>query len=185
MKHPIELGAMYQQCQRKDRKPVRIKAKQRLDTYPFRNLPFVAGKRSKVTATAWDIPAGGGYFGGYKTGEAMALAYLKHDRAHGRSHMYYQFREIVESFLIRIEQEGGWAAYCASEGNDEMAGLRGQFVGFMNTISDRLTMASRFLFHDLDMVTERELIDIANLGLNFDHVAYMGSLSDDDAEGGA
>ena len=43
----------------------------------FRRLPFVAGWRTESASPCWNVPASGGYFGGYETGEAMAQAFLK------------------------------------------------------------------------------------------------------------
>lgn len=178
---PIRVEDHHRQFQRKDRKPICIKAKQKRDEYSFRNLPFVAGKREKAMAEAWTVPASGGYFGGYTVGEAMALCYLKHDRVHGRMHTHYDLCTVVLSLFKRVDELGGMAAMedaRSSDLNDGIAAIRGQVVGFLNTISDRMTLASKMIFHDLDTIDEEELLNIANIGLNFDHAAYMRSLKD-------
>ena len=179
---PIEINDHHRHFQRKDRKSLRIEAKKKRDDFAFRNLPFVAGKREKVAARAWTIPASGGYFGGYDVGKAMALLYLKFDRAHGGINMHAHLTAIVESFFIRIDELGGMAAYnsyrAGEEENDGIQAIRGQFIGFMNTISDRLTLASKFMFQDVETITEEQIFELANVGLNFDFVAYMGSLKD-------
>lgn len=175
----IECKDNYKHFSRKDRKFKALKAKKPA-AYPFAGLPFVNRKLAehKAQPEYWDVDLGGGYFGGYKVGEAMALAYLKCDRIHGQPNMDYFLTKIVTSFVIQYERAGGFKAVEQSDGNDGGAALRGQFVGFFNTISQRLALASRLLFHDLDRVTEQELIDIANIGMQFDHVAYMASLKD-------
>ena len=75
----------------------------------FRRLPFVAGWRTESASPCWNVPASGGYFGGYETGEAMAQAFLKFLREEKGDFPAYWLTGIVESFMTRFEQEGGKA----------------------------------------------------------------------------
>jgi hypothetical protein len=149
-------------------------------------LPFVAKRIGKCDQPLfWDVPATGGYFGGYATGKAMALAYLKVQRKHGSPGVRDPLTRIAGSFMIRFEQSGGSKAlredcFSAEQKNDGMAALRGQYVGFFNTISQWLDLAAMHLGARLDQLDEDELLAEANAGLKFDHAAYMKSLSDDE-----
>lgn len=72
----------------------------------FRRLPFVAERRTEAAAPCWNVPASGGYFGDYETGEAMAQAFLKFLSGEQRDFPAYWLTGIVESFMVRFEQEG-------------------------------------------------------------------------------
>ena len=145
----------------------------------FRKLPFVAKWRTKETAQYWTVPASGGYIGGYEVGAAMATAMLKFMRASEHDVQGY-LPNIVESFARRIEEEGGSKMVNAGSANmsESYSSLRGQYVGFFNTLAGCLATASRVLGANLDRVSEAELIARANRGLSFDEPAYIASLDD-------
>ena len=149
----------------------------------FRRLPFVAGWRTESASPCWNVPASGGYFGGYETGEAMAQAFLKFLREEKGDFPAYWLTGIVESFMTRFEQEGGKAmadrSPC-SEWSEPFEAFRGQYCGFFNTVSQWLAASAKHLGSNLDRITEQDLVRRANAGLGFDHVAYMASLSDDE-----
>lgn len=161
--------------------PTPIKRKTRGKT-GFRRLPFVAGRHSKSANPFWNIPASGGYFGGYETGEAMALAFLKFLREEDSNIPSYWLTKIAESFMCRWEQEGGsdMAERRHLNHSDGFDSIRGQYVGFFNTLSQWLSAAAKGMGSNLDRMTERELVARANMGLGFNHIAYMASLSDDE-----
>lgn len=157
---------------RKDRKFVLLKAK-KPSKYPFHDLPFMASSK-KCEAHYWDVPATGGYHGGYETGAALANAYLKYKRLH-QSEPHTELSHIAESFMVRFEQEGGLQSLKRVHGEDAdegMDALRGQYIGFFNTLNYWLASAVRVMGGNLDKVSEQELLDSANLGLQFDSAAF-------------
>lgn len=149
----------------------------------FRSLPFVAGPRTDSDSPCWHVPATGGYFGGYETGEAMAQALLKLHRSEKSADSSFALTHIVKSFMRRFEEEGGKAMddRRASDRSDSFDSLRGQYVGFFNTMSEWLEAVAQQLGGRLDKISNDELLSRANAGLNFDEKAYMDSLEDDEA----
>lgn len=159
--------------------PTPIKRKRRGNA-GFYQLPFVTNM-SVSSPGCWSVPATGGYFGGYETGEAMAMTFMKFLR---EEEVRYPGRpwltEIAESFMIRFEQEGGVAM---TEGSREKTdsscsfdSFRGQYVGFFNTLLDWLSVSAKQLGSSLDHIEEKDLVTRANAGLGFDQAAYMASL---------
>lgn len=148
----------------------------------FRSLPFVAGPRTDSDAPCWHMPAKGGYLGGYETGEAMARALLKLHRSDESQIQSHALTDIVCSFMRRFEEEGGKAMddRCAPDWSNSFDSLRGQYVGFFNTMSGWLEAAAKHLGSGLDKVSNDDLLKQANAGLNFDQKAYMDSLKDDE-----
>ncbi|MCW5879711.1 MAG: hypothetical protein KIS91_02070 [Anaerolineae bacterium] len=146
----------------------------------WRRLPFVATQPRRSTAPDWTVPPTGGYFGGYETGEAMAATFLKFLREHGTEFPAYPLTNIVASFMVRFEEEGGRAMDTRrpmSERTDSFESLRGQYVGFFNTLSCWLKVAAKHLGGNLDRITDEALVRKANAGLGFDQAAFMASLS--------
>ena len=134
----------------------------------FHRLPFVAGWRTEADAPCWNVPATGGYFGGYETGKAMAQSFLKYLREEKCDAPAYWLTNIVESFMVRSEQEGGKAMLDrspVSEWSDSFDSLRGQYVGFFNTVSQWLSASAKNLGGNLDSLTEQDLVRRANVGL--------------------
>lgn len=147
----------------------------------FHRLPFVAGRRAGSAAPCWQVPASGGYCGGYETGEAMAQAFLKFLREEQSGSPARYLTGIAESFMTRFEQEGGKAMADRtpiSEWSHSFDSLRGQYTGFFNTVSLWLAAAAKQLGANLDGIEEQAMLRRANAGLGFDEAAYMASLSD-------
>lgn len=144
-------------------------------------LPFVAKQSSKTIARYWDLPASGGYFGGYETGEAMAQALLKIMRNKETSGFNIELTNIVESFMVRFEQEGGSSMANKNQMADwseSFDSFRGQYVGFFNTLCQWLELSAIHIGRNLDSITEKEISGRASMGLSFDYSGYMDSLSD-------
>lgn len=164
-----------------EKPPVALKYNHRASNN-FSALPFVSNSRTKRDNRCWDVPATGGYFGGYRTGEAMALAFAKFLREDGEAAIApAQLTCIVESFMERYEQEGGktMRSLPMNQYSDEFSSFRGQYVGFFNTITKMLADAAVRLGGEFDRTSERELVDRANAGLGFRETAFLESLSDD------
>jgi len=161
-------------------KPTNPLKRRKTGNTPFRRLPFHSGPRSRTLATSWAIPATGGYPGGYETGEAMALAFLKALRSNPVSGSC--LASIAHSWMVRFEEEGGVAMAHGGHWQRGLSysSLRGQYVGFCNTLEKWLVSAAQHLGQSLDAVDEADLIARANEGLGFDGEAYMASLDDGD-----
>lgn len=127
---------------------------------PFHRLPFVG-------RTAWQVPATGGYFGGYATGEAMALSFLHYLRAGNDDLPETRLAQIVTAF----------AAHLAEADDSGRDSVRGQAIGFCNTLSGWLTRAARQWGDTL--APPRDLVRRANAGLGFDEAAYLASLGEE------
>ncbi len=141
-------------------------------------LPFVA-PRNKITNTRfWDVPAVGGYMGGCHTGEAMALSFLKYQRGELSGGPNSNLNDIVKSFAMRLQEEGGleMLARPCFERTPAFDSLHGQSVGFFNTLSTWIENASKALGSRLDSLSDDELLKRMNDGLNFDADAYFKSL---------
>lgn len=152
----------------------------------FRRLPFVANWRSKSDTPCWDIPATGNYFGGHETGEAMALAFLKFLREGDEVGCGRWLISVVESFMIRFEQEGGGQMVHGSvlDMSDGFSSFRGQYCGFFGLLSNWLWGAAKDLGANLDQITEKDLVCRANAGLNFDsHAFFKASLATSKMDG--
>jgi hypothetical protein len=156
---------------------VKLKRKSRAASGTAR-LPFIGGSGPD---RCWNIPATGGYFGGYETGEAMAQAYLKMQRSSASTSCFF-VTAIVASFMARFEKEGGSEmAARRDQWSEGYESFRGQYVGFFNTISAWLDRAAVNCGSELDRITDDDIRTRANAGLAFDDAAYMASFSDGDA----
>lgn len=150
--------------------------------YPYFRLPFVGGWKDKsVEAQHWALPASGGYFGGYQTGEAMAHAFLKYLREdRGGDGATSHLTSIVESLMIRFEEEGGQAMNRRRNRDHRTASFnsfRGQYVGFFNTIAVWLAASAKQIDGQLDAMDEAGITQRANEGLRFDECAYMAEVA--------
>lgn len=118
-------------------------------------LPFV-GKGGDF----WAVPATGGYAGGYRTGEAMAVMYLKYLREHGEANgSQAELMWIVDSLITRA---GGSLDVPTPEGD----ALTGQAAGFFGLLNAWLLRAAKgHGSRNLDVLTEAELLQQANDGL--------------------
>ncbi len=128
-------------------------------------LPFV-GRRNgpgKFSISFWDVPRAGGYFGGCKTGKALALIYLQHLKENGSG---------TGGMLQHI-------TFDMLDGCDDDA-RSGQVVGFFTHLESWLSGAVKHLEGGLDEMPEKQLLQAANDGLAFDEEAYLASLPDDE-----
>lgn len=148
-------------------------------------MPFLNDRGKRVPTPYWNVPATGGYMGGYQTGEAMAIAFLKHIRAEAPGDAPSWLTGIVESFMVRFEQEGGNAALehtMLKDWSSEFESLRAQYFGFFGTLAKWLQTFVKAYGANLDQVDEQILVDLANSGLMFDLEAVKARLK---AEGRA
>lgn len=133
---------------------------------PLHRLPFLDSVEGKGRLSFWAVPKTGGYCGGGKTGEAMAKIYLKHLRQRGATGGGSLQTIIFD--MMGIENDD----------TPETSALRGQIVGFFVTLEAWLVLAAQKGGNSLDSDCPRDLLDLANYGLNFDEAAYLESLDD-------
>jgi len=134
-------------------------------------MPFLNDRGKKVSTPYWTVPATGGYMGGYQTGEAMAIVFLKHLRAEEAGQATSWMTGVVESFMIRFEQEGGNAALehtMLKDWSSEFESLRAQYFGFFGTLAKWLQTFVKAYGANLDHLDDQNLVDLANSGLMFD-----------------
>lgn len=127
----------------------------------FRRLPFV-GK------TLWDVPATGGYCGGYETGRALATLFFKslgEKDPDGFPPHYLGW--IVSELMEKAEELGGkvMASTPINNRSPEYDSFRGQYLGFFNTLCVILEATARKLGTKLDDADIQTLLDQANTGL--------------------
>ncbi|WP_031432306.1 hypothetical protein [Methylomarinum vadi] len=122
---------------------------------PVHRLPFVDTQPGKSGISFWNVPKTGGYSGGCKTGNALALIYLKHLREYGCGDGGGSLQTIAMDMFD-------------SEGNDspEHDALRGQMVGFFSELDRYLAGAVNCLTGDLDKYSNEKLLQEAIDGLN-------------------
>jgi len=125
-------------------------------------LPFINAEANGGTTHYWSVPKTGGYFGGIETGRALAYIYLKHLKEHGPGLPILQ-RMVLDMFG------------CGGSENEEVESLRGQAVGFFIALEYCLLDAVNVFGNMLDQLKDRELLEVANAGLNFDNAAYMAA----------
>jgi len=126
-------------------------------------LPFVGKGGNGPGLSFWNVPATGGYTGGCKTGEALALLYMKHLREHGPT-----AGGRLQTMAFSMFEDGA---------NDDAR--RGQIVGFFAAIEKAWFLACR-QNAGLDDFRAADLLEAANAGLAFDEEAYLASLPDDE-----
>jgi hypothetical protein len=118
----------------------------------------------------------------------MAVFFLKFLSYGGGDGAESRLSNIAESFMIRFEQLGG-KAMRERERAEPICGafdsLRGQYVGFFNTLSQWLIDALQGRDISLDDQTEQDLLRCANEGLGFQMKEYMASLTIDESIVGA
>jgi hypothetical protein len=140
----------------------------------WQRLPFV-NSHAKAKAPNWHVPTKGGHFGGYKTGEFMAVALLKYQREQDDAPL----PAVVESLMRRFEAEGGSAMLDrpSSEWSESFRAFRGQYCGFFNYLSKWLHYAAATAHGDiLDRASEQDIEQGANDGLDFDEKAFMAAV---------
>lgn len=132
--------------------------------HAFRQLPFI----DYLGLSGWQVPATGGFTGGCRTGEALAVMFIKHLRDHGgKDDLPLELLAVVRGMVDRCEQEGG-RAMCdrrLSQRSDGWNTLNGQMYGFLGEIGRWLVAASRHLGVALDNIDNRSLLAKANAGL--------------------
>lgn len=137
-------------------------------------LPFVGDEHTGDGSFSWwNLPATGGYRGGWKTGEAVATMYLKHLRNGGDDSSLF-LGWMVDHWMQRMD--------CAPEGPEspdlvplsgqligtfdspERSALRGQMMGFMFGLNKCLKAGASFLNSNLDHISNDFLLAEANAG---------------------
>jgi hypothetical protein len=120
---------------------------------PVHRLPFVGSYKSDISF--WNIPATGGYGGGYETGAAMATAYLRHLKMNPEfqggllQHIVLDMCQAYKHGLTAAEEES----------------LRGQIVGFCSVICATVQNTAPLFKYELNAVEETQLLKRANAGL--------------------
>lgn len=132
----------------------------------FKQLPFI----DKDGLSGWDVPASGGESGGWRTGEALAVMFLKHLREHGDAKFSLELLCVVRGMARRYAEVGGdaMAARSLKQRSDEFNALNGQMVGFLGEIGRLLVAASRHMGASLDGISNEALLAKANAGLMAD-----------------
>ncbi|MGL6392550.1 hypothetical protein ACSZMV_00340 [Aeromonas veronii] len=138
-------------------------------------LPFIAGGQESTTTPCWQVPAAGGAIGGYETGEALALSYVKCLRGEQRGRLV----GIVSSMMAQYDQVGGqaMASLPSYQWSEEFASFQGQMMGFFRVLDLWLHASAVQCGAGLARVSEQELLKRANIGLSFDNEAYLSALS--------
>jgi hypothetical protein len=133
----------------------------------FRRLPFMA-RGEEIKALCWNLPATGGYEGGYRAGEAMAISFLKYLRSQDAPFFHTELTSITQSIMERWSQEGGHRMAAQSMANQSLAyeSLHGQCCGFFNTLLPWIQAAASGLGRSLDGFTEDDVLRMANTGLS-------------------
>lgn len=126
--------------------------------HPLHRLPFVEMNKSGLTF--WAVPKAGGYFGGNKTGSALAHIYMKHLKEHDAN----AIGGVLQSIVLNMFG-------CKPGVNDEQDALRGQVVGFFFEIERWLSDAAKHRDYGLEQLDNKTLLKVANDGLNFDGLA--------------
>lgn len=119
---------------------------------PIHRLPFVRMKKDR--ACFWDVPREGEYFGGCRTGKALALIYLKFLRENSRDMASLQH--------IVLDMLGLSYSLDASSKNHS---LRGQVVGFFSELDKLLSAGAKEMGECLDKQDNLKLLEDANRGL--------------------
>lgn len=126
----------------------------RPDAKGLDRLPFVAEHWGAGITPYWHVPATGGKLGGFKTGAAMATAYMKSRRGQEPSRDYHDLINTVNSFMRRFEEESGRDVLTRTEESGSFRSLSGQFTGFLCILSGWLDRAAKELGCGLDEKTD-------------------------------
>lgn len=132
-------------------------------------LPFAGG--TTPSHGLWDVPALGDYPGGCQTGEALAVAYLKYLRSPERQ--WFGDTELVHIFdsLMQRITELAQPEHVGQRLDAlpiELASLRGQRAGFLNTLNRWLICAAQQLGAQLDQVDDARILQLARDGLRWE-----------------
>lgn len=136
---------------------------------------LLTGKNSVFRA-----PATGGYIGGRRTGEAIAISLLKELRESDSDRAFMRAGDIARAFAIRLNMEGGEAMRerPVSEWSTGYNTVYGQYSGFLEVLGEWAVSAAKNLGRQLDAVSDEELLGRMNAGINLDEDAYMRAYID-------
>ena len=124
-------------------------------------LPFTTDSRRKSNTPYWVVPATGGYSNGYEIGVLMANSYLKLLRMEPNNGCISYLGLISES--IESRTKGVYREDLKSyEQSNEYDSLKGQKVGFFNTLDQWLSFAAKNAGGRLDELTNKDLIKQVN-----------------------
>lgn len=158
----------------RNRPPKRIKAR-----VTKRGRWLLPGVKAKGRMELWDVPATGGYVGGWETGKALAYALLKNANATGKVDGY-DFQQILLSAIKATEREGGFSAVFpdsnVSDMTEAQSSKRGQLCGFIQCVGDWACSAAVKLVGEPHNLSQDQIIGLANRGLAYsqeDHDAVM------------
>lgn len=164
-----------QTLKRFSRRPAqRLRSHKNPDYARFGALPFISKRSGQVNF--WTVPATGGYFGGFQTGEAIARQLLHYLQTAPDNGCHSGLGSIVRSLFKQYDAVGGddMAARPTAEQSADFASVHGQMCGFFWELTAVLTAhAKRHPRHH----TMDELIEQANLGLGFDEARYTAYLT--------
>jgi len=117
----------------------------------------------------WDVPLTGGYIGGCKAGEALAVSTLVFLREERDSH--YLERGILGQIAA------AWMERAIDANPEERLALRGQAVGFMSKMSEWVDAAVSDLGANLDRSDKAAILTRINAGLALDEEAFLARLT--------
>lgn len=117
----------------------------------------------------WDVPLTGGYIGGCKAGEALAVSTLVFLREEGG--------ETPDRWLLG-QIAAAWMERAIDASPEECIALRGQAVGFMSKMSEWVSAAAADLGANLDRTDKAAILTRINAGLAFDEEAFLARLPD-------
>ena len=118
-------------------------------------LPFMADSPRKSDTPYWVVPAAGGYSDGCKIGALMAHSYLKLLKDESNNGCISCLGSIAESINSRIGQVYREDLKLYEE-SDECSSLRGQKVGFFNTLDQWLSFAAKNAGNALDDINHSD-----------------------------
>ena len=124
------------------------------NSLPIHRLPFVKKKKNGICF--WNVPKKGKYSGGFKTGKALALIYLKFLRENRQNIISLQ-HIVLDMFDLEYRQGA----------SSKESSLRGQIVGFFSELDWFLSASSRKIGSHLDGLDYMELLEDANNGLKY------------------
>lgn len=139
---------------------IKLKTKQKRLTGIWA-LPFMADSPRKSSTPYWVVPATGGYTGGCRIGALMAKSYLKLLRDEPNYGCISYLGSISESIESRIKQEYR-DDLKPNEQTNEYSSLRGQKVGFFNTLDQWLSFVAKKAGGELDEISHKDQRKTAN-----------------------
>lgn len=137
-------------------------------------------KRADDIGKGWNVPATGGYAGGWETGTALAYAFLKQAKAEkGGMSAGHTFQWILESAFKATDPLGGIDKVLGRmvfDMPDANCSMRGQLCGFIQTIGNWAASAAVMLTGEPHQLSYEQIVGLANRGLAYsqaDHDAEM------------